>query len=152
RKKDWNLEFTYARQSAKKDGQGGTTVSVKELYGPIGSLFSLTSFQKELIRKLGGTYALFLNAGLQIYVNKTSVKALLPEFLESKNLQPARQFFKADGVDVLVLAGATAREDRQPRGWYIFCNGRMVVEADKTTVTGWGDGLPQFHTKYNHFL
>ncbi len=152
KKKGWNLEFAYTKQLAKKNEQGGTTVTVKELYGPIGSLFALASFQKELIRKLGGTYALFLNTGLQIFVNNTPVKALLPEFLQSKNLQAARQFFKADGVDVLVLAGATSREDRQPRGWYIFCNGRMVVEADKSTLTGWGESLPQFHTKYNHFL
>ncbi len=152
KKKDWNLEFKYARELAAKNGEAGTTITVKELYKPIGNLFSLASFQKDLIRKLGATYALFLNTGLQISVNKAPVKALLPEFVQSKNLQPVRQFFKADGVDVLVLAGATPREDRQPRGWYIFCNGRMVVEADKTALTGWGESLPQFHTKYNHFL
>jgi hypothetical protein len=152
RTKDWNLEFTYARKRTRKGGKGGTTIVVKDLYGPIGNLFSLASFQKQLIRKLGAAYALFLSTGLQVSVNNTPVKALLPEFLRSKNLQPVRQFFKADGVDVLVLAGATPREDRQPRGWYIFCNGRMVVEADKTTLTGWGESLPQFHTKYNHFL
>jgi hypothetical protein len=28
----------------------------------------------------------------------------------------------------------------------------MVLEADKTNLTGWGEILPQFHTKYNHFL
>jgi len=28
----------------------------------------------------------------------------------------------------------------------------MIVEADKTALTGWGESLPQFHTKYNHFL
>lgn len=29
----------------------------------------------------------------------------------------------------------------------------MVLEADKTDLTGWGENkFPQFHSKYNHFL
>lgn len=151
KKDDWNLEFTYARPFTG-NGKAGTTIAVTKLYEPIRNLFSAAFFQKELVRKLGATYNLFLNTGLQISVNNSPVKAQLPEFLKSKDLQPARQVFKADGVDVLVLAGVTPREDKQPRGWYIFCNGRMVVEADKTSLTGWGETLPQFHTKYNHFL
>lgn len=27
----------------------------------------------------------------------------------------------------------------------------MIVEADKTHLTGWGDRFPIFHSKYNHF-
>lgn len=150
-KKDWNLEFKDAGPFAG-NGKAGTTIAVTKLYEPIRNLFSTAFFQKELIRKLGTTYNLFLNTGLEIVVNDSPVKAQIPEFLRSKDLQPARQVFKANGVDVLVLAGVTPREDKQPRGWYIFCNGRMVVDADKTSLTGWGEALPQFHTKYNHFL
>src|SRR5262249_54428180 len=40
-----------------------------------------------------------------------------------------------------------------PRGWYVFCNGRMVLESEKTTMTGWGTSrLPAFHSKFNHFI
>jgi hypothetical protein len=28
----------------------------------------------------------------------------------------------------------------------------MVLEADKTSLTGWGDGMPNFHSKFNHFV
>jgi hypothetical protein len=32
-------------------------------------------------------------------------------------------------------------------GWYVICNGRVIVAADKTSLTGWGAGiLPQFHS------
>jgi hypothetical protein len=28
----------------------------------------------------------------------------------------------------------------------------LVLEADRTEITGWGEQLPQFHSKYNHFV
>jgi hypothetical protein len=60
---------------------------------------------------------------------------------------------KKDPVDILILAGLSPTTDRKPRGWYVFCNGRMVLEADKSDKTGWGvDSHPGFHVKYNHFL
>jgi hypothetical protein len=37
-------------------------------------------------------------------------------------------------------------------GWYIFCNGRAVIFADKTRLTGWDRGLPQYVSKYRGFL
>ena len=51
------------------------------------------------------------------------------------------------------MAGLSPAGDRKPRGWYVFCNGRLVLDADKTERTGWGtDSHPAFHAKYNHFL
>src|SRR5207244_11668807 len=39
--------------------------------------------------------------------------------------------------------------------WHIFCNGRLIVEGEKTEITGWGwkeDGLkiPGFHGQFNY--
>jgi hypothetical protein len=36
-------------------------------------------------------------------------------------------------------------------GWYVLCNGRTVVAADKTQRTGWGALLPNFVSKYRAF-
>lgn len=151
KKDDWSFRFEYARPRVENNGVG-TTIIVKKLSKPIGRLFELASFRKELMRKLGSAYALFLKAGLKLFVNHVPVPAEIPEFKSSENLKPVRRLFRANGVDVLLLAGITPMEDRQPRGWYIFCNGRMVVEADRTSLTGWGENLPQHANKYNHFL
>ena len=67
-------------------------------------------------------------------------------------------------VGVEVLAGMAARppdsaepdetqtgEDRY--GWYVVCNGRIVLAADKSEVSGWGtDGWPQWHPQYAGFI
>lgn len=37
-------------------------------------------------------------------------------------------------------------------GWYILCNGRVVVFADKSELTGWGVVGPQFMPKYRGFV
>jgi hypothetical protein len=38
----------------------------------------------------------------------------------------------------------------QQGGWY--ANGRVVVSADKTDLTGWGAGIASFHSKYRGFV
>lgn len=154
KKSEWSLEFTYARKNVQENGRKpGTTIAVRNLNPAVSGHLSLIPFQNELVRKLGAAYALFLKTGLDLTVNGSPVTARLPEFLTSGDLKPVRQLLTLDGVDVLILAGVTPRQDKESRGWYIFCNGRMVVEADKTELTGWGENkFPQFHSKYNHFL
>jgi hypothetical protein len=52
------------------------------------------------------------------------------------------------------IASATGDvfRDKNP-GWYVFCNGRAVLFADKSTLTGWaGGGLPIFQPKHRPFL
>ena len=42
-------------------------------------------------------------------------------------------------------------------GWYIICNGRVILSADRSEATGWGsvaeqaDGIPKFHNQYARF-
>jgi hypothetical protein len=149
----WEFEFTYARRTPKSRKIAGTVITVTHLNPSVGKYFEQAPFQNELIRKLSSTYALFLKTGLTIKLNGTSIKPRLPQLLESQDLKPVRRLFKQDGVDVLIVAGITPKHDRDPHGWYVFCNGRMVLEAEKTELTGWGENkFPQFHSKYNHFL
>jgi hypothetical protein len=92
-------------------------------------------------------------AGLDISINGMIATGGLPEFADSKNLRAFRHRLAKDGVDIFIMAGVSPKADRTPRGWYVFCNGRMVLKADKTEKTGWeSDSHPAFHSKYNHFL
>jgi hypothetical protein len=44
------------------------------------------------------------------------------------------------------LAG---RPSTEKAGWTLICNDRVVLYADKTRVTGWGEaGVPQYHTQF----
>jgi hypothetical protein len=149
--KIWNLEF--AEVSRRKNKAQGTAVEITVLHETAKKYFSSATFQKTLRERIATTYSLFIKAGLTIELNGKAIDADMPEFAESKDLKPARRMTKYDGVEVLLMAGMTPRDDRQPRGWYIYCNGRLVLDADKTSRTGWGvDHVPDFHPKFNHFL
>ena len=148
---NWTFPFTHAGR--KKSPAGGTTIEVIALNPVVSQQFGGTALKTLLIEKIATAYALFIRAGLEIKVNEERVKDDLPELSGSKDLSVVRQLRKKDQVDILIMAGVTTRADRTPRGWYIFCNGRMVLNADKSEKTGWGlDNVPMFHSKFNHFL
>lgn len=47
-----------------------------------------------------------------------------------------------------------AEDDGERRfGWYVICNGRIVLAADKTSLSGWGtEDWPQWHRQYSGFI
>ena len=71
----------------------------------------------------------------------------------SKEIEPGISKLEQEGVKVTLLASLAPKEKRthELAGWYVLCNGRVVVSADKTDLTGWGVGLPAFHSKYRGF-
>lgn len=151
KKEDWDFPFTYVRQKNTK--AGGTDIEVSRLNPTVSEQFNSKTFKSLLLDKISRAYALFLKAGLQIKVNSDPARAEIPGIAETRDLSSVRHMIKKDGVDVLIMAGVSAVTDRTPRGWYVFCNGRMVLDADQTEETGWGtDSHPAFHSKFNHFL
>ena len=150
RSDQWWFEFS---QFGPKESKTipGTHITIKELRDGIGERFVMQSFKTELTSRISSTYALFIDAGIEILINGSKVGSKMPKIVADP-FQPVRRKFRTDGVDVLIIASISARSDRTAHGWYVFCNGRMVLDADKTSLTGWGDGLPGFHNKYNHFL
>ncbi|WP_198020989.1 hypothetical protein [Mesorhizobium sp. LNJC391B00] len=73
-------------------------------------------------------------------------------------------FTGPDRVQVEVIGGMAApppessepdEEDEGDKrfGWYVVCNGRIVLAADKATVSGWGtENWPQWHRQYSGFI
>jgi hypothetical protein len=152
-KKDpkWELEFEYARE--KKADSGGTSITIKDLNEIAANYFNSVTFKRTLLEKISTTYALFIDAGLTITANGTEAAAEVPQLAGSSDLKPLRKLQKFKGVETLIMAGVSPKEDRTPHGWYVFCNGRLVLPHDQSERTGWGvNNTPSFHNKFNHFL
>ena len=64
--------------------------------------------------------------------------------------------FQVNEVTCTITAGLGTPESGKYRdkgsGWFVFCNGRTVISADKTPLTGWSEGLPIFQPKHRPFL
>lgn len=107
-------------------------------------------------RRIASAYALILDKFLTVTINDTRVKPKAIPLGSSSDAQPARDVVEDDGVRATLIAGLAERSDGEWKveraGWYVLCNGRVVVFADKTELTGWGDSAPQFVSKFRGFV
>ncbi|HSW29558.1 MAG TPA: ATP-binding protein [Longimicrobiales bacterium] len=149
---DWDFAFAEVGHHRKEPKWKGTRITISRLGPTVIGRLSSVSFVKDLLARISSSYALFLEAGMAISVNDEPAVSVLPVMLAANEMTPARRRFAVGDVDVLIMAGVSPRSDKRRHGWYVFCNGRMVLDADQTEVTGWGLGLPKWHTKFGHFV
>ena len=110
-----------------------------------------------------------LHRGLTIEVQGKAVPGWAIELRQGGDFAPMRATFtehiQDEDVYVELLAGMAASppdsteptedfdESLNRSGWYVVCNGRIVLAADKTVITGWGtEGWPQWHPQYSGFM
>jgi len=105
-----------------------------------------------------------LSRGLAITLNGLPIDSEPLTILSDPKLAPAHKILtypeaKNKTVTVNLFCGigrSTSRKDeRDEAGWHVFCNGRLILEGDKTEVTGWdskaeGLSIPGFHGQYNN--
>lgn len=85
--------------------------------------------------------------------------APIAKLLQSAELKPAVATLSFDSesdtpVAVKIYVGIADSEPRSA-GWSVFCNGRLILDADGSPTTGWGEGegriIPRFHNQYARF-
>jgi hypothetical protein len=130
----------------------GTSISVTELYPDVVRRISDGTFIDEVKYRVSRTYAYFLSRIIDLYVNEVLVPPT--EFLIGSNF--TNSLHKIGRVSYSITAGIAApvgsRFLQETAGWFVFCNGRTVVYADKTLLTGWGSLLPVFQPKHRPFI
>jgi len=154
---DWeiDLELTDAATSAE---HCGTTITIGELHPDIITVLEDDRLEGKLRRMISTTYTLFLGKYVVLKLNGKVVEPYLVPFGASDDVHIASESFEHDGVQIRLYAGLAAREtDRadwkgERAGWYVFCNGRAVLVANKDEITGWSEDLPQWQPKYRGFL
>jgi hypothetical protein len=150
---DWS--FPIYRIAASENG-AGTSITVSDLNPEVVMRVRDGTLGATLRQAVATTYPLFLEKYVNISLNETLVSPISLSIAASEDIEPSNLKFKEDDVDVIITAGLAERvqgewnSDRA--GWYILCNGRVVVWADKTDLTGWGTLGPQYHTKFRGFI
>ena len=116
------------------------------------------AFKSKLYKEIAQSYALFLERFVRVKINGDVVEPIPIPIGSSDKVNPAVEMIKENTTTVIIIASLAGRDEKnqwrsEQAGWYIACNGRMVVSADKTELTGWGGGaLPVFHSKYRGFV
>jgi hypothetical protein len=159
---DWTIPLTFISGSGKLRN-AGTKIRVDGLRPEVRLVMSGGTFENNLIESISKTYTLFLNRYVCVKLNN---KLVAPQDLplgSSESVKPAVEKIKNKSPEgkittVTLICGLAARGGSNEwttsnAGWYVLCNGRIVVAADKTELTGWTTGaMPTFHSKYAGFV
>lgn len=147
----------------------GTKIVVRQLRDGIPRLFSdETDFVKTLKSAISAYYGYIIEKGFRVYVNNDEIAPIKASFIsdgfiEKEGITPYVYEGEMNGVSVVVTVGLyrplptddeeeealLGRPKSERAGWTIVCNDRVVLFADKTRVTGWGEAtVPQYHTQF----
>ena len=148
--------------------EDGVEIVVGNLNAGAATSFGNPAFVENLRRMIARDYSLHLNRGLRIRVNGKLISSAQIQLRKSDEFVPVRYDYvdQQNGHDVFVeiIGGMAASppESAEPDekvdgdkrfGWYVACNGRIVLAADKSTVSGWGTlDWPQWHQQYSGFI
>ncbi len=155
----WDFEIAESEPLAEP----GVQIAVDELNSETVTTFSDPGFIRTLRMTIARDYMLPLMHGLQIMINGHAVDGWQPAFRHSDEFEPMRQRYSENTVTVEIIAGMVSappnssepsqrpKDDRS--GWYVICNGRAVLTADRSSLTVWGrDTFPSWHGQYEGFV
>lgn len=155
---EWEFKFDTLTEgkvpSSKKALESGTTIEITDLFEGVAETFKLKNFENELREDLAAAHQKSLEEGLQIILQGIPIQFSPAELLFSDDLKPAvkdREIESSKGTLRVNLFAGLHKSSPKNAGWNIYCNGRLVLEADKTSLTGWGEENPNYHNEYARF-
>ncbi len=155
---DWTIAITKI-PAARTPAQAGTEIVVAPLKKEVAELLSFPSFESDLSEAIGRIYAFLVDKYVRISVNGVNVKAFSVPVGEPRQGQTSYEEFEHDGVKVRIFATLTTvgsgnkGPTKENSGWYVACNGRLVLVADTSKLTGWGvKPMPIWVPKYTSFI
>ena len=162
---NWKLPIKF--KSPESDKKDGTTIAIRELNEDIAIRFGYGAkeeFTSELTEKVQTQYALILDKGFEVIINDRRVKAESTKLVFNEKIKPFIYQTEFDSVKVFLTVGFTRpipsrrdaidaqQEDRyssEDAGWTVICNDRVVLDTDRSELTGWGEaGVPRYHTQF----
>lgn len=134
--------------------ENGTYIRVLNLFPEVANFFADNGFLNNLRDDIERLLNFSLEKGIEIYLNN---QKLAPKnisiFNDDTELMPYHiEEETPNGVKYRIIAGLGEVGDPSVSGWYIYCNDRLVSEADRTEITGWGVGtIPKWHIDFVMF-
>ena len=130
----------------------GTTIEIQKLHDGIKKQFGLSFFENSLISYIEKFKTLAIENGLTIRINDKNVVFTSESIIVSSDVHPYTFSITQDSVTIKIIAGIAPKGNPEKAGWYVYCNGRLVVFADKTSLTGWGESdVRQYHPSLAFF-
>lgn len=147
---DWNFNYTIIENQSL--GFKGTIIRVSDLNNEVKDLFSDNSFLADLSNDIQKLLNFSLLKGIKIVLNGKTLYGQKIELLYSDSSKPYYAEGNVGDVKYRIVAGLGEIGDPKQSGWYIYCNNRLVMEADTSNITGWGiSPIPKWHINFVMF-
>ena len=160
---NWHFKFSKLETDRHvREGDTGTVIEVNRLLPNVKDAFALENFKTRLAQELSHAHALTLDRELAITLNGLPIqhdpqvlftsRLLRPGYLEKT--YPSKLLVDHPGPPVRVkLYAGVAERNLHDGGWYIFCNGRLVLRADQSPTTVWGERhqMRAYHPDFAYF-
>jgi hypothetical protein len=161
---DWHFKFDHVQETLSNipNDEIGTRIVLTELYEPVAENFRLENFLTSLKNEIRTAHTVSMDQGLAITVNGIPLQhdpqrlfvseTLKPGFFEKEYPRERLDGLQGPAVKVKLYAGIADRS-LHDGGWYVFCNGRLVLRADQSASTIWGSTheMRQYHTDFAYF-
>jgi len=153
---DWSFEFKddFKENIKNSEDKTGTTITVTPIRDSLKKYLSTKKFLDDLKSGIENKHMQNLYQGMRIEVNKEPLKSKRPEFIRSERIGVAMREEQYDKVKVTMYAGI-GDDVLEDGGWYIFCNDRLLLGPEQTSLSGWtgrgGGGVAKYHQQYCRF-
>lgn len=159
---EWFFEFDEIINNGHFSAEDcGTRILVRRLRPEVASRFGGEYFRRQLSEMIRSHQRQFLAWGLEIEFGGVHLTNTELRIRSGGAFNPAIEEFTFDKetdapINVRIVAGV-ADSVPSEAGWYIVCNGRVILSADRSDQTGWGsvaeqkEGIPKYHNQYARF-
>ncbi len=150
---DWSFNFTDMRRNEENcDEECGTEITVTKLYPTISASFSNPYFISNFIEYIKIRSSTLKELNVSMVVNKENIEYADEKIIFDDEFIPFVKNYMLDNVNIRIMAACARMGQPKKSGWYVFCNGRMVLCADQSEITGWGtNSIPLHHASHAAF-
>ena len=148
---EWDFPLIESNDAAKNDEKEcGTKITVTQLFAGISQSFQYNAFVNEVINTVQRKTNSEINNGLTITINGTKIGGSFLSIIQGGNVLPYKYTFESNNITVMILAGISAETNPDKAGWYVYCNNREILSADKSSLTTWRDDKDTEGIKYHN--
>lgn len=160
---DWHFQFSELETEMHFEHKDtGTVIDINRLLKNVADTFALENFRTRLAEEMSHAHALTVDRELTMTLNGLPIKHYSQELFVSDVLKPGyvEKSYPSEvvagkpgpPVRVKLFAGVSERS-LHDGGWYVFCNGRLILRADQTPTTVWGGQhqMRMYHPDFAYF-
>ncbi|WP_262288763.1 ATP-binding protein [Hallella absiana] len=145
--KSWDFDYENCNDEGRLKADG-TYIYVRKLNNGVKDIFGDSGFISSMQEAIRRMLSFSLEKGITIRLNGEKIVGTKLDIIQSDNVKPYIKCGVIQGVKFRIFAGLGDIGTTDKSGWYIYCNGRLVLEHDRTSVTGWGVGnIKQWHVE-----